>query len=151
MRQVAAGIFVIASLAATVRLLHTESPPAYVEAARSSGLNFRYRNSPTSRKYLIGTMGGGVAIFDYDNDGWPDVFFVNGAALKDPQPDGEALNKSAPEFWNRLFRNNHDGTFTDVTLKAGLQGAGYGMGVATGDYDNDGNSDLLVTNLGGHT
>ena len=94
-------------------------------------------------------MGGGVAIFDYDNDGWPDVFFVNGAALKDPQPDGQALNKSAPEFWNRLFRNNRDGTFADVTLKAGLKGSGYGMGVATGDYDNDGFTDLLVTTYGG--
>jgi tetratricopeptide (TPR) repeat protein len=149
MRQVAAGIVVIASLAATVPLLYTESPATYVEAARASGLNFRLRNSSTSRKYLIETMGGGVAIFDYNNDGWPDVFFVNGAALKDPQPDGENLNKSAPEFWNRLFRNNHDGTFTDVTEKAGLQGSGYGMGVATGDYDNDGFTDLLVTTYGG--
>ena len=149
MRQVAAGFFVIASLAATVRLLHTESPATYIEAAHSAGLNFRFRNSPTSRKYLIETMGGGVAIFDYDNDGWPDVFFVNGAALKDPQPDGEGVNKSAPEFWNRLFRNNRDGTFTDVTVKAGLKGSGYGMGVSTGDYDNDGFTDLLVTTYGG--
>ncbi|HXI39578.1 MAG TPA: FG-GAP-like repeat-containing protein, partial [Bryobacteraceae bacterium] len=86
---------------------------------------------------------------DYDNDGWPDVFFVNGAALKDPQADGQPLDKSAPEFWNRLFRNNHDGTFTDVTTRAGLQGSGYGMGVATGDFDNDGFTDLVVTTFGG--
>lgn len=93
-------------------------------------------------------MTGGVAVFDYDNDGWLDIFFVNGAKLKNPQPDGEALDKSSPEFWNRLFRNNHDGTFTDVTDKAGLRGTGYGMGVAVGDYNNDGYPDLFVTNYG---
>jgi len=149
MRQAATGLFVIAAFAATAGLLHTESQPTFVEAGPAAGLNFRLHNSPTSRKYLIETMGGGVAIFDYDNDGWPDVFFVNGADLKDPQPDGQALDKSAPEFWNRLFHNNHDGTFTDVTARAGLQGSGYGMGVATGDYDNDGFTDLLVTTYGG--
>jgi tetratricopeptide (TPR) repeat protein len=149
MKSIAAGVFGIAVLTATVGAFHTEPPPKYVEGASAAGLHFRFHNSPTSRKYLIETMGGGVAIFDYDNDGWPDVFFVNGAALKDPQPDGEALDKSAPEFWNRLFRNNHNGTFTDVTVKAGLRGTGYGMGVATGDYDNDGNTDLLVTTYGG--
>ena len=149
MRQAATVIFVTAALAATAGRLHTESPPTFIEAGPAAGLNFGLHNSPTSRKYLIETMGGGVAIFDYDNDGWPDVFFVNGAALKDPQPDGQALDKSAPEFWNRLFHNNHDGTFTDVTARAGLQGSGYGMGVATGDYDNDGFTDLLVTTYGG--
>ncbi len=149
MRQVVASIFVIGALAATARLVHPDSPAIYVEAGPAAGLNFRFHNSPTSRKYLIETMGGGVAIFDCDNDGWPDVFFVNGAALKDPQPDRQALDKSAPEYWNRLFRNNHDGTFTDVTAKAGLQGSGYGMGVATGDFDNDGFTDLLVTTYGG--
>jgi hypothetical protein len=149
MREVAAGVFVICAVAVTARVLYTASPPVYVEAGPAAGLNFRFHNSPTPLKYLIETMGGGVAIFDYDNDGWPDVFFVNGASLKDPQPDGQTLDKSAPEFWNRLYHNNHDGTFTDVTAKAGLRGAGYGMGVATGDYDNDGFTDLLVTNYGG--
>src|SRR5215469_12793794 len=67
--------------------------PEYLEDGDRSGLRFHFRNSPTSRKYLIEAMGGGVAIFDYDNDGWPDVFFVNGAALKDPQPNGQALDK----------------------------------------------------------
>ncbi|HKW98595.1 MAG TPA: tetratricopeptide repeat protein [Bryobacteraceae bacterium] len=144
-----ASLIIILAMTAAVGLVHTEAPAPYVEQGPRAGLNFRFRNSPTSRKYLIETMGGGVAIFDYDNDGWPDVFFVNGAALKDPQPDGEALDKSAPEFWNRLFHNNRDGTFTDVTAKAGLEGSGYGMGVATGDYDNDGFTDLLVTTYGG--
>jgi hypothetical protein len=95
-------------------------------------------------------MGAGVAMFDYDNDGYLDLFFVNGALIRNPMPQGAVPDKSDPRFWNRLYRNNHDGTFTDVTEKAGLQGHFYGMGVATGDYDNDGNSDLLVTNLSGN-
>ena len=95
-------------------------------------------------------MGGGVAMFDYDNDGWLDLFFVNGARIQDPMPRGASPDKSDPRFWNRLYRNNRDGTFRDVTETAGLQGRLYGMGVATGDYDNDGNVDLLVTNLGGN-
>ncbi len=95
-------------------------------------------------------MGAGVAMFDYDNDGWLDLFFVNGARLQDPMPHGASPDKSDPRYWNRLYRNNRDGTFTDMTEKAGLQGQLYGMGVASGDYDNDGKVDLLVTNLGGN-
>jgi hypothetical protein len=95
-------------------------------------------------------MGAGVAMFDYDNDGWLDLFFVNGAKLQDPMPRSASPDKADPCYWNRLYRNNRDGTFTDVTERAGLQGRLYGMGVATGDYDNDGNVDLLVTNLGGN-
>ena len=120
----------------------------YVDATASSGLRFLHRNSKTSEKYLIETMTGGVALIDYDGDGWEDVFFVNGAKLKDPQPDNEILDKSAPEFWNRMFHNNKDGTFSDVTEKAGLRGKGYGMGAAVGDYDNDGHMDLFVSNFG---
>ncbi len=120
----------------------------YVDATASSGLRFLHRNSKTSEKYLIETMTGGVALIDYDGDGWEDVFFVNGAKLKDPQPDNEILDKSAPEFWNRMFHNNKDGTFTDVTEKTGLRGKGYGMGAAVGDYDNDGHMDLFVSNFG---
>ena len=93
-------------------------------------------------------MGAGVAMFDYNNDGFLDLFFVNGAALQDPMPPGAKPAKSDPRFWNRLFRNNRDGTFTDVTQAAGLRGTGYGMGVATGDFNNDGLTDLFVTNLG---
>ncbi|MCI0718087.1 MAG: VCBS repeat-containing protein, partial [Acidobacteria bacterium] len=121
----------------------------FVDVTHSAGLGFRHQNSATSNMYVIETIPGGVAVFDYNNDGWLDVFFVNSARLKNPQPDGEVLDKSDAKFWNRLFRNNHNGTFTDVTEKAGLQGRGYGMGAATGDYDNDGFIDLLVTNFGG--
>ncbi len=121
----------------------------YTDITQASGLHFVHRNSSTTSKYLIEATTGGVALIDYDNDGWLDVFFVNGAKVKDPQPDGEELDKTAPEFWNRLFRNNHDGTFTDVTEKAGVKGRGYGMGVAVADYDNDGFPDLFVTTYGG--
>jgi hypothetical protein len=121
----------------------------YVDVTESSGLRFLHYNSPTSSKFLIETMSGGVAIFDYDNDGWQDVFFVNGAKLTEKQTDNDPLDKSSPECWNRLFRNKGDGTFLDVTAKAGLRGTGYGMGVAAADYDNDGHTDLLLTNYGG--
>jgi hypothetical protein len=124
------------------------TPVTYVDITKSSGIHFEDHNSATSEKYLIETMTGGVAIFDYDNDGWPDVFIVNGARIHPGQRDDEPPDKSGPEYWNRLYRNNHDGTFTDVTEKAGLKGNGYGMGVAVGDYDNDGFEDLLVTNFG---
>lgn len=150
MRAVATITLLAAAVAAISAFEQDSPPPAkFVEAGSQSGLAFRFNNSPTRLKYLIETMGGGVAVFDFDNDGWADIFLVNGAALKNPQPDTENVDKSAPEYWNRLFRNNHDGTFTDVTIKAGLQGRGYGMGVATGDFDNDGFTDLLVTNYGG--
>ncbi|MBV9082459.1 MAG: VCBS repeat-containing protein, partial [Acidobacteriaceae bacterium] len=94
-------------------------------------------------------MTGGAAIFDYDNDGWPDIFLVNGARIRSGQRDRDVPDKSASEFWNRLYHNNHDGTFTDVTEKAGVRGYGYGTGAAVGDFDNDGLDDLLVTNFGG--
>ncbi len=86
-------------------------------------------------------MVGGVALLDYDNDGYLDVFVVNGAAIP-------SLQKESPKYWNRLYHNNHDGTFTDVTEAAGVAGIGYGMGVAVGDYDNDGWADIYVVNVG---
>ncbi len=93
-----------------------------------------------SKKYIIETTGTGVAIFDYDNDGWPDIFIVNGTRL-----EGFSTGQ-APT--NHLYRNNHDGTFSDVTLKAGLAATGWGQGVCVGDYDNDGWEDLYVTYYG---
>jgi hypothetical protein len=95
-------------------------------------------------------MGAGVALFDYDNDGRLDLFLVNGAPLADPTAKGTIPQKSGPTYWNRLFHQKADGTFEDVTEKAGLQGTGYGMGVAVGDYDNDGFEDVYVTALGGN-
>jgi len=95
-------------------------------------------------------MGGGVALFDYDNDGRLDIFLVNGAPLSDPTPKGTVPQKSGSSYWDRLYHQKKDGTFEDVTEKAGLQGAGYGMGVTAGDYDNDGFEDLYVTAYGGN-
>jgi hypothetical protein len=114
------------------------------------GVDFRYLASHTPKKYLIETMGGGVALFDYDNDGRLDLFLVNGAPLSDPTAKGTIPQKTGPESWNRLYHQERDGTFEDVTEKAGLQGWGYGMGVAVGDYDNDGYADLFVTSYGGN-
>jgi len=125
-------------------------PPLFEDVTAKSGIGFKHDSSHTSQKYLPESMGAGVAMFDYDNDGWLDLFFVNGARIQDPMPRGASPDKSDRRFWNRLYRNNRDGTFTDVTQDAGLQGHSYGMGVATGDYDNDGNIDLLVTNLDGN-
>jgi len=92
-----------------------------------------------STAYILESTGTGVAIFDYDNDGWPDIFLVNGTTL-------EGSASTAPT--NHLYRNNHDGTFSDVTEKAGLLGTGWGQGVCVGDYDNDGWEDLYVTYYG---
>jgi len=111
---------------------------------QSSTLNMAVHNGATGAKHLIETMIAGVAVFDYDGDGWPDIFVANGAAIP-------SLEKSGPEYENKLFRNNHDGSFTDVTRKAGLAGSGYSMGVAAADYDNDGNVDLFVTGVRGNT
>jgi hypothetical protein len=115
----------------------------FEEIAAKSGLHFTTLNSATPNKNQIETMVAGVALFDYDGDGFLDVYLVNGAQIP-------SLQKTSPDYWNRLFRNNRDGTFTDVTEKAGVAGAGYGMGVAVGDYDNDGRPDLFVANVTGN-
>ena len=126
------------------------STEAFVDVTQKISLSFEYKASHTSKKYLLETMGAGVALFDYDNDGRLDIFLVNGAPLADPTPRKTIPVKTGPEYWNRLFHQKSDGTFEDVTEKAGLQGAGYGMGVAVGDYDNDGFEDLYVTAYGGN-
>jgi enediyne biosynthesis protein E4 len=122
----------------------------FTDVTSELGLHFEYAASYTSRKYLIETMGSGVALFDYDNDGRLDIFVVNGAPLSDPTPKGTIPQKAGSKYWNRLYHQKRDGTFEDVTEKAGLQGVGYGMGVAAGDYDNDGFEDLYVTAYGGN-
>jgi len=125
-------------------------PGKFVDITERVGINFQYRASHTSKKYLLETMGPGVALFDYDNDGRLDVFVVNGAPLTDPMTKGAIPQKTGPIYWNHLYHQKNDGTFEDVTEKAGLQGAGYGMGIAVGDYDNDGFEDLYVTAYGGN-
>src|SRR5947209_10011213 len=115
----------------------------FQDIAAKAGLRFTTQNSPTPNKNQIETMVGGVALLDYDVDGWLDIYLVNVAAIP-------SLQKESPAYWNRLYRNNHDGTFTDVTEHAGVAGAGYGMGVAVGDYDNDGRPDLFLANVTGN-
>jgi enediyne biosynthesis protein E4 len=144
-----AGVFHLGT--STVFPKPQAEPPPFdvrlVDVTSNTGIAFKHENSPTTRKYLIETMGGGVGLLDYDNDGWLDVFFTNGAPLADPMPPGAQPIKS-DRFANRLYRNNHDGTFADVTRSAGIDGIGkdsYGMGVAVGDYDNDGFADIYVT------
>ena len=122
--------------------------PRFADVTSKSGVSYTTDSSPTSQKYLIESMVGGVGLLDFDGDGWLDIYFVNGARLEDPMTPGNAPDKSDPRFWNRLYRNNRDGTFTDVTEQAGVRGHSYGMGVAVGDYDNDGLPDIFVTNLG---
>jgi enediyne biosynthesis protein E4 len=115
--------------------------PHYVDVGRESGLLARtVLLGHESKDFLLSTTGGGIALFDYDNDGWLDIFVVNGWGLRE-FPKGE-------EPTNHLYRNNHNGTFTDVTEQAGLVRQGWGQGVCVGDYDNDGNLDLFVTYYG---
>jgi len=141
----------MAARAAQVQAIDTKRQVAiFTDITSELGLHFEYVASHTSRKYLIETMGSGVALFDFDNDGRLDIFAVNGAPLADPTPKGTIPQKKGPKDWNRLYHQKTDGTFEDVTEKAGLQGVGYGMGVAVGDYDNDGFEDLYVTAYGGN-
>jgi enediyne biosynthesis protein E4 len=128
--------------------------PQFADITQETGIDFKHENSPTSSKYLLETMGGGVALLDYDNDGRLDVFFTNGAKLDDPMAPGKQPEKSDRRYWNRLYHQKSDGAFEDVTEKAGLTGMPqglYGMGVAVGDYDNDGYEDLYVTSYGRNT
>jgi hypothetical protein len=118
-------------------------PIRFEEIAERSGLKFVTNSSPTPNKNQPETMVGGVAVLDYDNDGYPDIFLVNGAAIP-------SLQKDDPKYKNRLFHNNGNMTFTDVTDQAGVGGIGYGMGVAVGDYDNDGYPDIYVTGVNGN-
>jgi len=133
LRLVQAGILgLLAAATAGVDPIRFEDKPAP---------QFVTRTGRTARKYLPQTMGGGVAVFDYNNDGLLDIFVVNGASMP-------GLVKDDPRYSDRLFRNNGDGTFTDVTEKAGLTGHGFNIGVAIGDYDNDGFEDIFVAGVG---
>jgi hypothetical protein len=129
----------IAALAAT--LAAADGPlPAFTDVTAAAGVTFRHENGAFGKKYLPETMGSGVAIFDADGDGWQDLFFVNSSTWP-----GQPAKPSA----SALYRNNGNGTFTDVTAAAGLRATGYGLGAAAADFDNDGKTDLFVTALGG--
>jgi hypothetical protein len=125
-------------------------PGRFVDVTEKVGVHFLHQAPHTSRKYLIETMGSGVALFDCDNDGRLDLYLVNGAPYPDPTPKGFIPQKTGPEYWNRMYHQKADGTFEDITEKSGLAGVGYGMGVAVADYDNDGYEDLFVTGYGGN-
>jgi hypothetical protein len=144
MRGLAAfvAVFAFATVGTTIR--SDASGPAasaitFRDVTQQSGIRFTHNNGAFGKKFLPETLGPGVAFIDYDNDGWPDIFLVNGMDWP-----GHQQKHTTP----KLYHNNHDGTFTDVTHKAGLDLEMYGMGVAVGDYDNDGFDDLFVTSLG---
>lgn len=125
-------------------------PGKFVDVSEVVGVHFLHQAPHTSHKYLIETMGSGVALFDCDNDGRLDIFLANGAPFPDLVPKGFIPRKTGPEYWDRLYHQKPDGTFEDITERSGLKGVGYSMGVAVGDYDNDGNEDLYVTGYGGN-
>jgi enediyne biosynthesis protein E4 len=116
-------------------------PVTFEDVAARSGVNFVLRNSAAGRKHLLETMIGGVAVLDYNNDGKLDLYFVNGARLPE-------MNKTDASYHNRLYRNNGQGSFTDLTAQAGVSGEGYEMGAAAADYDNDGFADLFLPGVG---
>jgi hypothetical protein len=118
-----------------------DPPIWFVDQADSAGIRMMDVNGGVaSKRYIIESTGSGVGILDYDNDGWPDIFFVNGTTLND--------TGAMPKPTSHLFHNNHDGSFTDVTEHSGLLGTAWGQGVCAGDYDNDGYDDLYVTSYG---
>jgi tetratricopeptide (TPR) repeat protein len=140
LRAARAGASAVPGVAAVTT---AERPPVRVrfeDVATRSGLTYRYDCAAKGDLFIGDTMGGGVGLFDYDDDGWLDIYFVNGCPLP--------FDPGSPPAPNKLFRNRGDGTFEDVTDRAGVGGRGYGMGCAVGDYDRDGHADLFVTGLG---
>jgi enediyne biosynthesis protein E4 len=141
--RLARPLFFLSLIFGTAAAQPAQAPPIanFTDVAEKAGLTMTtVFGGKDTKKYIIETTGTGVAIFDYDNDGWPDIFLVNGTTL------GGFPAGAAPT--NHLYRNNHDGTFADVTVKAGLNASGWGQGVCAGDYDNDGWEDLFVTYFG---
>src|SRR5437868_1976819 len=117
-------------------------PIIFQDVAQKAGLtSWKHTMGTPEKRYIIETNGSGVGLIDYDNDGWLDIYFVNGSTA-------DAMNGKAPAPKAALFHNNHDGTFTDVAAKAGVMNERWGVGVAVADYDNDGWPDIYVSNFG---
>src|SRR6516225_8742199 len=119
--------------------LQQTAPVVFSDVTRQAGINFKHENGASPEKYLPETMSAGALIFDYDNDGWPDIFLVNGGSFVD--------RAAAAAARHRLYHNNRDGTFTDATASSGIVVSGFGMGACSADYDNDGWPDLYVTSV----
>jgi len=136
------AVIAILAIALTIQIWAdaVSSSIRFEDITGRSGIQFVADSCPTPNKNQPETMISGVGLIDYDNDGFLDIFFINGAAMP-------SLKKESAKYSNRLFHNNHDGTFTDVTDKAGLAGDGYDMGVAVGDFDNDGWEDIYVASV----
>lgn len=149
----AAGVITVCGLAVAVARAQSPTPDAdgahFSDAAARLHLTSKHQAHHTPHKYLLETMGSGTALFDFDNDGLLDVFFANGAVIPNPSPKG-TIPAKGPGDSDRLFHQKKDGTFEDVTEKAGLAGIGYSLGVAVADFDNDGYEDLFVTAYGGN-
>jgi len=142
-----AGVVVVASVAVALPGIQVEPAQSKTVTDRAGAIHFTYQpiafrldSSETPQRHAPETMAGGVAVFDYNNDGKLDIFFANGA-------DIDTLQKSSPKYSNRLFENDGHGHFTDVTEKAGLVGTGFDVGVAVADYDNDGFEDIFVAGV----
>jgi hypothetical protein len=133
-------IAIIEYVTVLVALLLFQSGLKFENVAEAAGVRFTHQHHPTPRKHLIEQIPGGVAVFDYDNDGKLDIYFTNGAAIP-------SLKKSAPKYYNRLYRNLGNWKFDDVTAKAGVAGEGYAIGAAVADYDNDGDTDLFIAGV----
>ena len=117
------------------------NPPPFVDVTRTAGIDFHVTCGSREKLYIVETQCGGAAAFDYDNDGWVDILLVDGSTIEDYR-----AGKCHPP---RLYHNNHDGTFTDVSAKSGLNFCGWGYGVSIGDYDNDGWEDVYITGFHG--
>ena len=121
----------------------------FINATAQAGIRFKHHDGRSGARYFVEPLGAGAVFFDYNNDGFQDIYFVNGADLRERSGGaGERGSEGARKMRNALYRNDRDGTFTDVTEAAGVGDTSYGLGCTAGDYDNDGFPDLYVTNFG---
>jgi hypothetical protein len=136
---VIAAVVLVAGVLAFLRPWNGTDDAWLVDITKQAGITFSRTNGVTGRHHYVESVGGGLALLDYDGDGWLDIYFANGNEFTKPP---------SPQVANVLYRNNHDGTFTDVTAAAGVGDAGFGQGCCAADYDNDGDTDLYVSNWG---